>query len=261
METEKEISSNYTPLFFCHWIFRYDDYHNRVVFLWRGNNILINVRTSTPNNGRDMHVYFDFYLNNRHFTYFFGHSYQGAGSKGEIPEFEQNGFRLIFKPRGMYLEIGEEPLDKSAPATVYPYQSRLPEQDSWFPIYKRSQMSSISDNHDGDDKISLWIRKVFSHEHSEGRFIYNYEVYNSNKLRMLYESGNFTCIKISDYFRKYENTYFPAIGCEIKDKSGEVLTYSFGREGLESLTIHKILGFMDSLKYFRDWKEYRSRHN
>jgi hypothetical protein len=252
------IPEKYTQLLFVKWIFRYNDYQNKIDFHWRGNYIHVDIHSHTPNGGKDRLIFIDFYINDKHTQWRFGLNCYGAGTRGEAPVVESDGHRLIFLARALDLEIGEHPVDEKTKASDYPFHADKDGEESWFPIFEKFTSNYIGMIPFHREDGPIWVKKVFSKMDSKERCLFEYKLHDPKKWSFNFTSGNFTILKIYDYDNTGDRKYHSVIACLIEDCRCDRFFYYFPVKGIEVTTILEILKFVDSLQYYQNWEEYNS---
>jgi hypothetical protein len=135
-------------------------------------------------------------------------------------------------------------------------KSQNQEKDTWISVYKGYQQGKRYEAPFKDPEIILWIKKSFSHRYSPDALVFKYELYSTSLFFIDPRAGNFTCVKMTDYFRSAGCGVYSYICCEILDESDDSRQFCWLRNGPEDLAIFGIIRFLKSLRCFTDWQDY-----
>jgi len=268
METKDNSTKRVRNLISYQWNEYFTKYKQQILFIWHGNTIQVNIRAVWIGKSREVH--YDFYINGMHTTYMFGWNYYGGGSNGKIPEFENNGYKLIIKAGRFSFSIDEKqtvehenpnlpsdvidssvPMDKTEIESIESFNNR--KKDTWFSVDQNLQIKKCH-KPDTDENLVLWIKKSFYYQYSSDVLLFKYEFFTPKMSSTNLTSGSFSCTRIYDGYKTIESDSFEYLSFEISDETGVCRTFTYERKSINDvLRIHTYLPF---LKRYKNWKEY-----
>jgi hypothetical protein len=256
METKDNSKDRGNKLLSHYWNLNSKEYQDQISFIWKHNEIRIDIRSYCEPPGRDKCVHFNFYINGEHTLFKYLYNCYGAGVRGKTPELLSENYRLTFHASPHGLEIYEEKINQDdnqdKPLDIIQNQRK----DLWISVYKHYRSGMRYDTPFKDSKIVLWIKKSFNYQYSSDVLLFKYDLYSTELFHLTPTIGNFVCQKIFDYCKPIGCGVYSYIKCQITDSKGEYRNYYWLRNGLEDLTIFEIIGFFQSLRCYNDWKDY-----
>ena len=256
METKDNSKIFKTKLLAHHWYLNYNEYENHISFIWKHNEIRIDIRSNCEPPGRDKCIHFNFLINGEHTLFKFYYDCYGGGSRGKTPELLTDNHRLTFSATPYVFEIYEETIKQEDNQIVPTEALDDKKKDVWISVYEGYRSGVRCDTPFKDDKIMLWIKKSYDYQYSSDILMYKYELYSNKLLFLTPTRRNFVRHKIFDHCKSIGCGVYASIGCEISDGKGVYRKYYWAREGLEELAMFEIIRFFQSLRCYIDWNDY-----
>jgi hypothetical protein len=262
METkENSKKDNRIKLLNHFWYLNGSDYQEQISFIWRNNEIRIDIRVFCYPPGKNKQLDFNFFINGEHTLSRFFYNCYGGGRQGKTPEMISENYKLTFITGPYSIEVFQE---KTEEERVIDPREKVPEEkmkNTWFGIDNKHRLISICETPFKDPEISLWIKKSFNYKYKPDILLFRYEIYTSNLFHITPWVGNFKCNKIYDHYQDARRGIPSYMVCEISDGKGEYRVLYFKRRGLEDLTIADIIQYIHSLCNYIDWKDFDQYQN
>jgi len=252
MET-KDISENgHKQVLSLSWELDGSEPHAETRFNWRGNRLWVRVNSHSARICTC--IEFEFSFNYEHYSYKILYS-NGTATKVHIPDICYENYRLVIIALPKSLEFYERTIITNT-IPEGEVQKRDHDKIYFISVSKdfRTQEHRVPFD---DDNLLLWIHKSFDHRYSETRDMFKYQFFSYKFFGTQLKEGNFTCLRITDFYQRIEGKDHFTVKCVISDNKNTVRSF-IGNEQTEN-GVMEVIKLMWALKGYNDWEDYDYR--
>ena len=139
METRDSSATNRNKLLSHHWDLNSSNYHDQISFLWKNNEIRIEIHSFCNPSGRNKCIHFDFFINGEHTLFKFQYNCYGGGGRGKTPELLSEDYRITFHASTHFLEVYEEKIKNENDRDMPTDRVDIQRKDVWISVFDNSR--------------------------------------------------------------------------------------------------------------------------